>query len=918
MTDGNDRANVSVPALQEALAILLRILGGIAGAASLIFGIGFVVVNLSLLKYGVYEGALLRERYVAAGISYTLLLAAAAIIALAARSLSVGLLGHRPILQVLVTISLMAGTGYVLAAAAWGFKAPSAFSRGLLLWFLGSGCLTLFFLFVNPSHWRRDLVEFLRGLPPFRPSDRSPRDAPQALEPPPEAGESEDLVAQLRRRAQSPGGLISLGIIFFVLLITYGQYVYDTLPAALGGGLPVVVQFAGDEENMAVLAGMGVPLDNASTSGQLEFIGQTDSRYFIFVREINWEESPTTGKIRVISRRTALAFDKTLVLGVRYYPSEYHLSDDFAAVTHVQQGDELAAQEFYDGAIEEYSEALRRQPDFYLAFFRRGQANMIKAGNALDESERALLADLAVEDMAKASKLNRGEALYWYHLARAQALARKHDAAVQDLRQAIERDVTYRDRAGAEPLFEDLKVREDLDFGFEELVFGSVLEAARAYATQGQDRYAAAREADDEQVRSEQMAAAALAYTRAISLTATAELPLEKASYRDSLATIYSVRGDLEPAVAQWELAVEAAADNESYRLQLARAYTDLGRLADAVAQYEEVLKRNDQNLTAWLGKGEALRRQGDYRQAASAFEQASQLAPAEAGAWYGLGVVRLAFAPAEAEIPLRRAVTLDPARVADIRQFLERAELETAVRERLEAVLEAAEAVVRGDAALKTEDLAQAIDAYRSAVEADPVNVNYLVKLGDAYRSQGDAGAVEAYAQAATIYRRLIEQDPGDSSYHFRLATVQRAQGEDADALKAYNTAISLAPEVASYFAARAGLYAALGRYTDAVADFRQATVLEPGNYLYYGRLGQLFYDQAQYDQAIDTLTSATGLNPQYATGFYYLGLAHLALGKPDAARTAFSTCDQVSDADESQRRRCQDQLSQLSTPTP
>jgi tetratricopeptide (TPR) repeat protein len=918
MTDGNGRANASVPALQEALAILLRILGGIAGTASLIFGIGFVVVNLSLLKYGVYEGALLRERYVAAGISYTLLLAAAAILALATRSLSVSLLGHRPVLHLLVTLSLMAGTGYVLAAAVWGFKTPGAFSRSLFLWTLGSGCLSLLFLYADPARWRRGLVEFLRKLLPFRAPDLPSRDAPQNLEPPSEADLPADLVAQLRRRAETPGGLISLGIIFFVLLITYGQYVYDTLPAALGGGLPVVVQFVGAEEDMAVLTDMGVPLEDPTTSGQLEFIGQTDSRYFIFVREINWEESPTTGKIRVISRRTALAFDKQLVLGVRYYPSEYYLSDAFAAVTHVQQGDKLARQEFYDGAIEEYFEALRRQPDFYLAFFKRGQAYMIKAGSATDESGRTFLADLAVDDLTKASKLNRGEASYWYDLARAQALAGKDEDAVQSLRQAIERNVVYRDQAGEESLFENLKVREDLDFGFEELLFGSVMEAARAYAALGETQRTVAHDVENEQDRNEQMAAAALAYTRAISLTATAEVPLEQARYRDSLATIYFEQKKLDLAVTQWELAVEAAADNETYRLQLARAYADLGRLADAVTQYEEVLERNDQSLTAWLGAGEALRRQGDNRQAAGAFERASQLAPEEPDAWYGLGVVRLAFAPDEAEVPLRRAVTLDPARIADVRQFLAEAELETAVRERLEAVLAAAEAVVRGDAALKAGDLAQAVEAYRSAVEADPANVNYLVKLGDAYRSQGDAGAVEAFAQAATIYRRLIEQDAGNPAYHFRLATVQRAQGEDADALTAYNTAISLAPEVASYYAARAGLYAALGRYSDAVADFKQATVLEPGNYLYYGRLGQLFYEQAQYDQALEALTSATGLNPQYAAGFYYLGLSQLELGRPEAARTAFVTCDQVTDADEIQRRRCQDQLSQLSMPVP
>jgi tetratricopeptide (TPR) repeat protein len=914
MAARGEKAGAPTPSLQEILTMLVSIAGRVAGAAGLTFGIGFVVVNLSLLKHGVFEGALVRERYVAAGISYMVLLAGVTIIALTARSAAERLARPRRLyIRSAVTVVLAAVMNGLLAVVVWEFK---GLSGPLFIWSLASGCLALIFLYANPLRWERWLRDhnFFRKAPLTSSSDQPQPDAVQAKAAAQTTAEPEDPITLFKRRTKSPAGLTSLGILFFLLLVTYGRYVYDKLPAALGGGLPVVVQFTGDEASMAILADMGMPLKNPSTSGQFEFIGQTEERYFIFVRQTNWEESLTTGKTRVVSRRTVLAFNKELVQGIRYYPSEYYLTDDFAAVDHVQKGDALFAQEFYNGAIEEYDRALNRQPDYHPALFKRGRAYLIEARNTPDK--RDYFAGLAVDDLDRAKGLNPSEASYWYHLARAQMLAGQHQTAIETLMGAVERDLSFGKLAKDEVLFEALKVREDLGFDFEEIVFGGLIEAARAYADQGQARYTQALEEDDEQARHEALTEAALAYIRAISLTVTIDRPLERASYQFALAGVYQEQAKPDLALTELEQAVEAAPDNESYRLRLATAYADQGSWARAEEEYNEVLGRNDQNVNAWLGKGEALRQQGEYQEAADAFQQASILAPENVDAWYGLGVARLAFAPAEAEAPFRRAVTLDQTYAALISGILQQAELETEARERLEAVLQAAELSMQGDAALEAGELTQAVEAYRLAVETDPVNIAYQIKLGDAYQKQGDAGAAEAYAQAATIYRQLIEQVPQEASYHFRLATAYAAQGEDADALNEYNAAVSLDPDVAAYYADRALLFDRLGRPGDAIDDLRQAIDLDGTNHLYHFRLGRIHYEQAQYKDAIDALTTATTLNPEYGLGFYYLGLARLEAGNTDAARAAFVTCTEVTA--EIQRSRCEDQVIQLTTPTP
>jgi len=924
-----DATSAPISSLQAAWAILVRLAGAIAGAAGLTFGIGFVLVNLSLLKHGIYEGGLVRERYVGAGISFIALLAGAILIALAAYPLARWLLHRWSLLFcALAAAALAALLDYVLALAVWGFKGLLSFSWALFIWTFVGGWLSLLLLYADRVRWARELL-FRKASPSTTPphSAASPAGPSQRSDQPPpavsQAGESiqttggvEITIPQILSRAESPAYLITLGILFFVLLLTYGQYVYDTLPAALGGGLPVVVQFTGSQANVAALAEMGVPLEGPTITDQLEFIGQTGNRYIVLIRQTYWEKSLTTGKTRVTTRRTALAFDKGLVQGVHYYPSEYYLSDEFAAVLHVQQGDVLSAQEFYEGAINEYTEAMRRRPVYYLAYFKRGQAYLITARNTPDQ--QVYLAGLAAADFEHARDLNPGAALYWYHLALAQTLVGQQQAALATLRGTIERELAYRDQARSESLFDALKVRADLDFGFEEILFDSKVEAARAYASEGQGCYAAAQAAPDAEGRRAMLDCAALAYTRAITLTLTAtDLPLERASYQVALAAVYQAQGKLDDAISQLEQAVNAAPDNEGYHLQLAQAYAAQLRWADAQREYEAVLERNSQNVSAWLGKGKALLQRADHRRAAEAFQRASDLAPEEVTAWYGLCVARLAFAPAEAEAPLRKAVTLDPTYTITISQDLRRAEMDSSVREHLAAVLQAAEAAVRGDAFLKADDLVHAISEYSAAVEKDPDNVVYLVKLGDAYYKRGTTGAVEAYAQAAGVYRRLIEQVGNEPSYHFRLATVYAAQGEDAAALDAYNVAIGLAPDVAAYYAARAVLYVRLGRAGDAIADYEQAIGLEAGNPLYYGQAGKLYYEQAQYDKAIATLTTATGLNPQYAAAFYYLGLAHLGAGDAEDARIAFTQCTQVTQ-DEIQRRQCEEQLTPLVTPTP
>src|SRR3990172_7736855 len=75
-------ANLPVsPVPTEALADLLsrygkqalQLFAALAGATGLFYAIGFIIVNTSLLKLGVYESALISAGYVAPGIAFVVI-----------------------------------------------------------------------------------------------------------------------------------------------------------------------------------------------------------------------------------------------------------------------------------------------------------------------------------------------------------------------------------------------------------------------------------------------------------------------------------------------------------------------------------------------------------------------------------------------------------------------------------------------------------------------------------------------------------------------------------------------------------------------------------------------------------------------------------------------------------------------------
>jgi TolB-like protein/Flp pilus assembly protein TadD len=184
-----------------------------------------------------------------------------------------------------------------------------------------------------------------------------------------------------------------------------------------------------------------------------------------------------------------------------------------------------------------------------------------------------------------------------------------------------------------------------------------------------------------------------------------------------------------------------------------------------------------------------------------------------------------------------------------------------------------------------------QARNLYEKALELDPKSVAALTGLGWAsfldwvglYAPQGD----NALEVAHDFARKAVALDGTDYRTHLLLGCVQSNRREQADALKHYETAISLNGNDADAAAHMANLLVDLGRFDEALDWMKRAVRLNPLHpawYLY--AIGEAYYGSRQYDRALEPLRSAANRYPTFITPRRLLAAAYAQLGRIDEAK--------------------------------
>ena len=137
------------------------------------------------------------------------------------------------------------------------------------------------------------------------------------------------------------------------------------------------------------------------------------------------------------------------------------------------------------------------------------------------------------------------------------------------------------------------------------------------------------------------------------------------------------------------------------------------------------------------------------------------------------------------------------------------------------------------------------AIRELDAAIEREPENPFYRIKLAETLRDAGYPKRSVVAAQGAVMVR------PDEAFYHYWLGDQLIVMGEDEDALASMRAAIELSPGDDHLFLRAAVPFWRLGRRAEAVKSVRLASELDPSKHLYHGLLGIMLEEMDLMDEA-------------------------------------------------------------------
>jgi len=270
-------------------------------------------------------------------------------------------------------------------------------------------------------------------------------------------------------------------------------------------------------------------------------------------------------------------------------------------------------------------------------------------------------------------------------------------------------------------------------------------------------------------------------------------------------------------ALPLWSVAATAHAQAPSPAE--AQALEQQGKLPEAEQSWRQITQADPQDAAAFASLGVVLSREGKYEQAVAAYKQALALNP---------------------QLPIH---------------------------------------LNWGLAEFKQQHFDAAIPPLRSALRADPQNLQVLTLLG--LSSYG----ARQFAEAAGYLELPAKSDPKNIELHQVLAQSCLSAKRYDCALAEFRQILQQNHDSAAAHMLSGEALDGLGRTVEAIPEFEAAAKAAPREPNIHFGLGYLYWKQHKYDEAKSEFTADLGIDPSNAQALAYLGDIELKNNAPEKA---------------------------------
>lgn len=173
------------------------------------------------------------------------------------------------------------------------------------------------------------------------------------------------------------------------------------------------------------------------------------------------------------------------------------------------------------------------------------------------------------------------------------------------------------------------------------------------------------------------------------------------------------------------------------------------------------------------------------------------------------------------------------------------------------------------------------------NASEAIKRNTTFL---SESYFIIGDAAQKSKnYNEAIEAYRKTLNAKPDYYPVYHNLADIYRIQNQFEEAIEIAKKGTTIYPNDASLLVDLSRYYSLADRSALSIGVAQQAVRLMPDKVISHSGLCRAYYEDKQFQSALQACSDALKLNPNDGEANVYLGFTHLSLDQTDKANEYF-----------------------------